>query len=499
MHEIVTLQFGQQSNYLATHFWNAQESYFPYGGQEESLVEHDVQFRAGIGADGSDTYTPRTLVYDLKGAFGSLKKINALYDATHEDPLSQALWHGAPIPHKQTPISPSSYQQHLDAGVEPPPLSTSSVRYWSDYNRVFYHPRSIVQIAEYELQSQLVPFEKWDVGEELFINLDREHDLLDRDLRPFAEECDQMQGLQIIADADDAWGGFAARYIEKIRDEYGKMSIWAWGLVEGNDATREKQSQRLVNSAKSLYEIAQQASVYIPLTNKPSLLPSYVSIDPLSKWHASALQATALESMTLPARLRPTAESRISLSDLEFAFSNHGSRRVASLGLSVADPNVVSDKVGVDNLDNLDIDLLPSSPQGPQRLGSRSHIFGRAESLRGAWQSQEKIQQENTEHRSRFHSGPLVQRYQTTQLFPQLSSFPNIYSSLSATATPSSLAVRTSLSTSSAVADRIRAISGAVRRMVAIDEREAIYNGLEELCEEYTEGWSSGSEMDEDD
>jgi len=24
MHEIVTLQFGQRSNYLATHFWNTQ-------------------------------------------------------------------------------------------------------------------------------------------------------------------------------------------------------------------------------------------------------------------------------------------------------------------------------------------------------------------------------------------------------------------------------------------------------------------------------------------
>ena len=24
MHEIITLQLGQQSNYLATHFWNAQ-------------------------------------------------------------------------------------------------------------------------------------------------------------------------------------------------------------------------------------------------------------------------------------------------------------------------------------------------------------------------------------------------------------------------------------------------------------------------------------------
>ena len=29
MHEIVTLQFGQKSNYLATHFWNAQVSRRP--------------------------------------------------------------------------------------------------------------------------------------------------------------------------------------------------------------------------------------------------------------------------------------------------------------------------------------------------------------------------------------------------------------------------------------------------------------------------------------
>lgn len=29
MHEIVTLQLGQKSNYLATHFWNAQVLFEP--------------------------------------------------------------------------------------------------------------------------------------------------------------------------------------------------------------------------------------------------------------------------------------------------------------------------------------------------------------------------------------------------------------------------------------------------------------------------------------
>lgn len=108
MHEIITLQLGQRSNYLATHFWNTQvrefivhfiecetdafqESYFTYSKDEESIVDHDIQFRPGVGADGSETFTPRTLIYDLKGGFGSLRKVNALYEI--EEPMApQGLW-----------------------------------------------------------------------------------------------------------------------------------------------------------------------------------------------------------------------------------------------------------------------------------------------------------------------------------------------------------------------------------------------------------------------
>jgi hypothetical protein len=97
---------------------------------------------------------------------------------------------------------------------------------------VYFHPKSIVQLNEYELSSTLMPFEGWNVGDELFNSLDKEHDLLDRDLRPFAEESDHMQGIQVIASVDDAWGGFAARYMDRIRDEYGKTAVYVWGLED---------------------------------------------------------------------------------------------------------------------------------------------------------------------------------------------------------------------------------------------------------------------------
>ena len=92
MHEIITLQFGQRANYLATHFWNLQESYFTYSQAEPTYINHDVHFRAGYGADGTETYTPRTVIYDLKGGFGTLRKYNALYELQQESEPPKSLW-----------------------------------------------------------------------------------------------------------------------------------------------------------------------------------------------------------------------------------------------------------------------------------------------------------------------------------------------------------------------------------------------------------------------
>jgi hypothetical protein len=83
-----------------------------------------------------------------------------------------------------------------------------------------------------------MPFENWSAGEELFKNLDKEVDLIDRDIRPFVEECDQMQGFQLFTGADDAWGGFAAQYLDNMLDEYGKKSIWIWAVEDTSRTTR---------------------------------------------------------------------------------------------------------------------------------------------------------------------------------------------------------------------------------------------------------------------
>ena len=77
--------------------------------------------------------------------------------------------------------------------------------------------------------SETEPLDQWSTGEELFKTEDQEHDLLDRDLRLFVEESDQLQGFQVLTGADDAWAGFAGKYVERLRDEYGRKSLWVWG------------------------------------------------------------------------------------------------------------------------------------------------------------------------------------------------------------------------------------------------------------------------------
>ena len=95
MHEIITLQLGQRANYVATHFWNTQESYQIHADvASPSIIDHDVHFRPGLGADGVETYLPRTVIYDLKGGFGTLKQMNALYEleAEADGGQGQSLW-----------------------------------------------------------------------------------------------------------------------------------------------------------------------------------------------------------------------------------------------------------------------------------------------------------------------------------------------------------------------------------------------------------------------
>ncbi|KAJ5458633.1 hypothetical protein N7475_010021 [Penicillium sp. IBT 31633x] len=498
MHEIVTLQLGQRANYLATHFWNLQESYFTYNDAEQSPIDHDVHFRPGVGADGSETYTPRTVIYDLKGGFGTLRRYNALYELSEDSTAGQGLWDGKEIIQKQTPIRQSDYQKSLDLGTPAPRLTSESVRYWSDYNRVYYNPKSIVQLNDYELNSQTMPFEDWNVGEELFKELDKEHDLLDRDLRPLLEECDHLRALQLFSGSDDAWGGFSAQYVERLRDEFGKKSIWVWAIEDGTRTQRHQQFKKDTNKARSLCSIAPQASLYAPIIDIPHKLPGYLHVDRQSEWQKTALIASAIETVTLPSRLRPYQHFEASLA------GEDGTHTIFELQSSIGKIN--TDDSRTKEPSNEDALAKPETEfdidyayDGEYNNGA--HIFNQIQVNRG---DEPERDSESAEDRDlgharklrRYNSESMLQRFHTPLRMPILDSFPH-----DMFPTPNAgtgVNVFTALTASTRTAQRIKAISATAARLVSVDEREALVNGLGEIREFYETGWSSGSD-DEDD
>jgi hypothetical protein len=270
-----------------------------------------------------------------------------------------------------------------------------------------------------------------------------------------------------------------------------------------------------VNSARSLNVLAEQSSVYIPMSNNPVKLPSYLSLDSTSPWHIGAMQSIAMESMTIPSRLR---SSRETLQGLEETVNSTGKRRIAKLEMSVADPDVLSEKSSdhIDRAEKVGSLILPQDSEeindrmtsfdmefftkdyrvANTRRHKKEHIFGRAETSRGDWNVSEDGGKISDPH-DRFSKGPALQRFYAPLLFPLLDSFPSIFDVGSGNA--STVAVYTALTTSTTVAEQVRSLEQIMRRIHSLDERESLCNGLQTIAEEYDEGWDSGSDSDEDD
>jgi len=267
--------------------------------------------------------------------------------------------------------------------------------------------------------------------------------------------------------------------------------------------------------------------------------------------------------MTLSSRLRTSNGRHGTLQDIEDTINSTGKRRIAKFEMSVADPDVLSEKTTEEmarsekvgstgsrrtseneaQLGSFDFDAFTRDYRvASHKGGKRNHIFARAEACRGAWSLSDDA---GHNPRDRFRDGPGLQRYVpnvvsigcssfhglprgyvwrhcdvlsgayrkllnrireplTTPrytaplLFPALDSFPSIFDL--GIGHTEKFAVHAGLTTSTAVAEQVRAIEEIVKRLVAVDEREALCNGLQVIAEEYDEGWDGDfTDSDDDD
>lgn len=184
-----------------------------------------------------------------------------------------------------------------------------------------------------------------------------------------------------------------------------------------------------MNSSRSLQPLAEQSSVYVPLSNRPAKVPKYLSLDATSAWHVSALQAVGLESMTLSSRLKNPNGQHGTLQDIEDTINSTGKRRIAKFEMSIADPDVLSEKLTEESvraekagsttlrhmsesepqLARFDIDAFSKDYRlASSRASKKEHVFARAEACRGAWGLSKNA---GRDPRDRYGDGPGVHRY----------------------------------------------------------------------------------------
>lgn len=228
--EVITLQFGHYSNFVGTHCWNIQESSFCYDPSASSQQElnHDVLFREGLTLHGDPTFTPRLLMFDLKGSLRSLPRYGTLYDqtASHSD---EASWSGKISVQKSEPEPKNEFQMDLEAETESGAEVTDNrtldrdvdadnrtldrddsqnprekyyeldehISVWSDFLGTCLHPKSVQLVRDFLHSGSTNPFNVFGYGQGV-VKDENFYDEFESSLHFFVEECNSLQGFQVF-------------------------------------------------------------------------------------------------------------------------------------------------------------------------------------------------------------------------------------------------------------------------------------------------------------
>nr|XP_048310919.1 protein misato homolog 1 [Myodes glareolus] len=336
--EVLTLQLGHFAGFVGAHWWNQQDAALGHRTEDDSSPGElcpDVLYRAGRTLHGQETYTPRLILMDLKGSLNSLKEEGGLYKDRQLE--AAVAWQGKLTTHREEKYPKNPNLQDLlsaegvlntDGVWRTKPIQNgkeNSIRVWSDFLRVHLHPRSICVIQKYNHDGETGRLEAFGQGESILKEPRYLEELEDR-LHFYVEECDYLQGFQILCDLHDGFSGVGAKTAELLQDEYSGRGVITWGLLPAPYSLGEPQKNiyRLLNTAFGLVHLTGYSSFVCPLSlgghlglrPKPPVNFPYLHYDATLPFHCSAILATALDTVTAPFRLRSSMVPMAHLADL---------------------------------------------------------------------------------------------------------------------------------------------------------------------------------------
>ncbi|KAK1136270.1 hypothetical protein K0M31_000835 [Melipona bicolor] len=326
--EILTIQLGHYSNFIGTHWWNIQETNFSYDSDSPSEINHDVLYREGENLKRQVTYTPRLLLVDLREAVGYLKEQGTLYDTSQSEEAQQSLWDDTKVEVlKGETVNKSPFIKSLNESSEAQTPTSSSlslennINSWVDYLLPRFHPRTLNVIKHHKHDGAMYPFGIFTYGRNLW-NTEQFSDDFSERIRAYVEECDLMQGFQIILDSVDCFAGIGASCMQHLKDEYGK-SIISFPCIDSKRTDPSASNMiKILNTALCWQHVEEYTSLFSPLCCGEAAWPqigdsrvfNHLTYNSELKYHSSALLATALDTLTI--RYRRKEYSNVVLSDL---------------------------------------------------------------------------------------------------------------------------------------------------------------------------------------
>ncbi|KFW08831.1 Protein misato 1, partial [Eurypyga helias] len=221
--------------------------------------------------------------------------------------------------------------------------SGGSVRLWSDYLSVRLHPKSVYVIHQYMHDGDCGCLEAFGQGESLLQDPGCIEELEDR-LHFYVEECDYLQGFQVLCDLHNGFSGVGAKVTELLCDEYSGKGILTWGLtpVTSSAGDSQKNFYRLMNTALGIVRLASHSSLFCPMSlcgslgikPQPPVTFPYINYDASLNYHSSAILAAALDTLTVPYRLCASQGSMMHLAET----LNFSGRKVVAAWASVPFP-----------------------------------------------------------------------------------------------------------------------------------------------------------------
>lgn len=321
MPEIITVSLSHRANHLNTHFFNGLESFLDYSGRSETPIDFSV-YNSSVRNVVSKTisYSPRLMLWDLENGFGALDETQSYEDSLSGKNTQLLASQGVESWDKgivQLQIDngrkseKSPYQKALDNMTTPPKLTLENTRYWSDYSRLIYPPRSFNTLKNWVVEPEKnpkgklrcdssekpKPFDDFSLGVEEWSQNGFNLDYLDEKFRPFLEEADTLAGLNLVVDGDSGWAGILHEMLPTLKDEFfTKPTLFSWGLFAN---AQPKTAAQIMTRIRALVSLAENSSLVIPMTTPLSLPRSFTDSPELRKsfWFTSALDTLAYSSL----------------------------------------------------------------------------------------------------------------------------------------------------------------------------------------------------------